>query len=292
MTPLATLAPIQNTQNELVPRIALLEKGILEREVQENYFADSELYFMKSGFEIEFIHKPRLKSIGEDLRIQITKDLGDVLLKAFNKDENSGKELVTEDRIAELALNTDVLLVARKNGVPIAFHSGSLIEPWLYYSKATFVDPSEQNAGLGLISIFLAAQKAVISKLGSGSVPWVVTRSRNFMVARMVENGCEYYNMSTERQLDDFSLNVFRMTAKYLGNDFDPNTGIVKNAYLPGIPQGPRPKDERIKTAMEVLGPCDACYIAGKMNSKRVNMIINKYVSQMTNNQVEDALVA
>lgn len=291
MTPLATMVPVQN-QNVIIPQVALIDTGIQESEVGEKYFEDSEVYHLKGGFEIEFIRKPKMKLFSDSTRARITKELGDILLKAFNKDGSNGKELVTEEKIFELALNTDVLLVGRKNNVPLAFHSGVLIEPWLYYSKATFVDPAEQNAGLGLISIFLAAHKEVITHLGSGSVPWVVTRTRNFMVARMVENGCEYYKISTESDLDDFSQNVFRMTAEYLKNDLDEFTGIVKNVYLPGIPQGPRPKDERIRNAMEVLGPRDACYIAGKMNSKRVSMVVNKYISESIITQVEEALVA
>lgn len=292
MAPVAVLTPVIDQRRLFIPPMAIIDDAVLEKETPARYFDDSELYQLKGGFEIEFIHEPRLKRIDAVLRKQITKDLGQVLLGAFQKDETSGKELVTEEKIFELALNTDALLVGRKNGIPLSFHSGALIEPWLYYSKATFVDPSEQNAGLGLISIFLAAHRQVISKLGTGNVPWVVTRTRNYMVARMVENGCEYYNMSTERNLDDFSQNVFRMTAKYLRNDLDPDTGIVKNVYLPGIPQGPKPKDERIKQAMEILGPCDGCYIAGKMNSKRVGMVINKYVSEMVNMRTEAALVA
>lgn len=292
MTPLATMVPVENQQNAFIPQIALMDIGVLQGEVGDKYFKDSEIFHLKGGFELEYIRKPRMKSIGDSTRTRITEELGAILLKAFNKDESNGKELVTEEKIFELALNTDVLLVGRKNNIPLAFHSGSLIEPWLYYSKATFVDPTEQNAGLGLISIFLAAHKEVISNLGSGNFPWVVTRTRNFMVARMVENGCENYKMSTEAELDDFSQNVFRMTAKYLNNELDPIDGIVKNVYLPGIPQGPQPKDERIRKAMAILGPRDACYIAGKMNSKRVSMVINKYISESVTTQMEDALVA
>jgi hypothetical protein len=243
-------------------------------ETYSKYFEDSKTIMLKNGYEIEFIEYPNMKYLKPHLRENIIFEMGRILLKAFGKTMDDGKELIEGDRIPELTINSHYLVIGRKNGIPISFHSGSMIDPLLYYSRATFVDPEHQQSGLGLLSIFLTMQKLYF--LCGGDDLRLVTRTRNYMVARMVENGSIEYKISTEKWLDESARKVFLKTALFLDNQIDPESGIVKNVYLPGIPQGPRPKDERIRTAMDVLGPLDACYIMGIPNQRRIKMVLDK----------------
>lgn len=240
----------------------------------DRYFETSVFLHAKNGYEIEFIEYPVAKLINPILNEKIVGELGNVLLKAFGKTYEDGMALIEGDRISELTLNSHYLVVGRKNGVPVSFHSGSLIEPLLYYSKATFVDPEHQQSGLGLLSIFITMNK--LNALSGDGDLRLVTRTRNYMVARMVENGSTEYSISTEKNLDSVSKGIFLKTALFLGNQLDPASGVVKNVYLPGIPQGPRPKDERIRAAIDVLGPLDACYIMGVPNQRRIKAVLDK----------------
>jgi hypothetical protein len=243
-------------------------------ETSGRYFEDSKIILLKNGYEIEFIEYPGRRYLTPGLKENIMFEMGEILLKAFGKTMTEGKELVEGNRIPELTINSDYLLIGRKNGLPISFHSGNMIDPLLYYSKATFVDPEHQQSGLGLLSIFLTMHK--LNFLCGGDDLRLVTRTRNYMVARMVENGSIEYKISTEKWLDERAKGIFLKTSLFLNNQLDPESGIIKNAYLPGIPQGPRPKDERIRMAMDVLGPLDACYIMGIPNQRRIKMVLDK----------------
>lgn len=252
--------------------IDFLQKRI---EIFRRYFEDSKIITVKNGYEIEFIEYPCRKFMAPTLKARMCNELEQILLKAFGKGKEEGKELVEGNKVLELAANAHYLLIGRKNGTPVSFHSGVLINPLLYYSKATFVDPKHQHSALGTISTYLTLQ-LLLSVCNGDDLCWV-TRTRNYMVARMLKSEAADFKLSTEKHLDEKSKRIFKETADFLNNDMDAE-GIVKNVYLPGIPQGPRPEDERIRNAMDILGSRDACYIMGVPNLRRISFILERCI--------------
>jgi hypothetical protein len=245
------------------------------RAIYGRYFEDSKFVTVKNGYEIEIIEYPNRKFIEPALKARMSDELGQVLLKDFGKSRGEGEELIEGNKIMELTANAHYLLIGRKDSVPVSFHSGILINPLLYYSKATFVEPVHQHSALGAISTYLTLH-LLLSKCNGDDLRWV-TRTRNYMVARMVKSESVDFGISTEKDLDEKSRRIFRETAEFLNNYMD-DDGVVKNVYLTGIPQGPRSKDERIQNAMDILGPQDACYIVGIPNLRRICFILDRCI--------------
>ncbi len=244
---------------------------------REGYFESSEYYQLKGGFEAEIIQDPGRKIMAAGLFKQVTEELGDVLLKAFEQDESDADKFLSGDKLTKVAVWVDWLVVVRKKGNPVAFGAGSFVTPYLFYLNAAMVMPEYQPSGVGLVANALLWKIAVENAERQGyKEPDIVVRTHNRNVASVFLHSLRDVKLSTEPIRDLYTRMILERTAEYLNCKIDRLTGVSYDVYPEGLPAGTKTKNQRINDAFEWVGPRDACYISGRLNMSYLSKILKR----------------
>ncbi len=247
---------------------------------QDYYFKDSFKYKIGGGFSAEVIHHPGDKFIEAGIIEKVQKELSYVAIMAFRKEMDEIDTYVPQNVISKNAIWVDWLVIVRKNKIPVAFGSATYLTPFLLYLSSAMVLPVEQPTGVGVLANALLWKLAVEEAVANGvGAPEIVCRTHNKNVASVMLHVLREVKISTENTTDLEEQKIFIKTANHLNCNYNFNTGISYNVYPEGLPFGTKISNERISEAFKDIGPSDACYISGKLNSNFIEKLLSKKVS-------------
>jgi|GEM_PF-2814082 len=246
-------------------------------ESTDRYFRHSACYHIKYECTAELIRNPA-KHDPIPGYAAMTRELWDVLLEACGQDESRSDYYHSIIHIEKIAVFVDYLLVVRKHGRPVAFMAGTFISrEWFYFNTAVVI-PRFQEVGLGSIMTGLFCHTVIHDAARIGIDPFFVCRTQNRKVLQALLGSFVNGKISTEAGLPDTHRDIFQTIAARLGCGID-SRGISRNVYPAGMPKCENEiKDPRIQQATAALGPQDACYVAGRINRRLVELFFKRNV--------------
>lgn len=254
--------------------------SISEKKKLKPVFKKGVVYQLKNDCTVEIVTDVKEAfSENESLTEDILDKLKLIILKAFEVDIKNGEIFVKGKRFHDLFDHADYLGIIKRKGEIIGFHTGKIITGGLYYAIATMINPEYQSNGVGLTTIMIIFDR-LTSKSKNKSMK-IITRTRNYMVVRMIESTCTDYSISTEGKKRKNFEKCYQATAAILNHPYESKTGIVKNVYPAGVPRGYKPPKERISKAFKILGPKDGCYVAGEADMRRVRILLERCANKI-----------
>jgi GNAT superfamily N-acetyltransferase len=248
----------------------------------DTYFADSDIYQIRNEFMAEVIYRPGSKAADPDLMEKMKEELGDVLLQAFGKTRTDAHIFLAGEKFTKVAINVDYLVVVRRNGKPVAYGAGNYIAPYIFYFNSLMVLPRYQRVGVGFYISGLLWKYAIQEARERRYIePDIVCRTHNRNIASAVIKLMRTCQISTEKDANKYSRMIFQKTADFLHCEIDPATGISKNVYPAGLPEGTKTADDRVNLAFSQVGPQDGIYIAGKLDQDYINGILAASVREV-----------
>ena len=244
---------------------------------QENFFKEAIQYKLKNNLNLYFLYYPNKKKHSK--LTKIWHEFWQVLLDGCMKDGYSEKAFRKKINMTKTVLAVDYLLVAGHEEKVVAFTSGTFITPEVFYLNSSIVKTEHQTRGIGAVITALLCKKAIEDKISSDTKkPYIVCRTRNFNVASSLLGAFKEGGISTETVLDNKMKNFFVMLSKYLNCRYNARLGVAYNVYPNGLVRGIDVKKSRVREALDMLGPRDACYVYGKLNMKLINFLLKRNI--------------
>jgi hypothetical protein len=247
----------------------------------KKYFCDSQSFNIQGGVEVEVIPDPEAKIKNCDLLRQVISELGGILLNAFGKTFKDQELYLSGDRFTKVSIETSCLVVARKNGRPIAFSAGTFISNDLFYLNSAMMLREYQTSCVGACTTAVLGKWAIEQHQGFRHQDdlKVVLRTHNRNAAstmiKVFENGSK---ISTEPNLDPATRELFWKTAEHLKCPIDKETGICRDVYPGELPEGKKHSDIRIQRAFEKMGPRDGCFVVGSFRKDYLQRLLSRFI--------------
>jgi len=253
-----------------------------ENQSRQRFFPDSEFYQIRGGFIAEVISNPAFKSIELGNTDEMINELTKVTLSSFGKTEDQKEIYASEKVIRKNAILVDWLTVVRFGSKIVAYAASSYLDAQKrnLYFNATIVDEAFQTkGGLGSINHMYILEKVLKSRTDFESNTLdLVTRTRNKGVARLMDSVLTGMKISTNAALSLSEKEKFSMLASLIGGSYEVETGIDRNVYPVGLPNGAEKSDD-VNKAFACLGECDGVLISGKINYQRICRFLKREVS-------------
>ena len=271
---------VNNKQQVPTQEHANQSKNPLESPITECYLENSEFYQIRGGFIAEVIQNPFVKFIDKGMTERVIQDLRKVTLAAFGKTEDEAEIYASDEVMRKNAVLVDWLTVVRKGTRIVAYTSASYIERNILYLNSSIVDPEFQcHSGLGILPHMYVWQEILESRLSFKTHNLtIVGRTCNKAAVSVMEHVWERVMISGEDNVSSEYQQIFKETAKVLSSSYEEATGIAKDVYPVGLPNGSGMHNEKLNKLFNKLKLCDAFYIAGKVNIKKVMKFVHREI--------------
>ncbi|MCK5243552.1 hypothetical protein KAR34_13975 [bacterium] len=247
------------------------------------YLESSEFYQLRGGFEAEVIQNPLFKFIEKGIMDKVTRDLQKVTLKAFVKPESQMDIFAPEDVVRKNAIFADWLTVIRKGTKIIAFGSQTHIGQNVLCLNSAMVDPEYQSKGaFGILMQMYIWQKILGQKfVGRENELRIVMRTRNKDVASIMTHVLSNVKISGDPETTEDQVRFYEIVANALQSPYEQQTGILRNVYPEGLPNGTNGRNEKINTLFPKLGAKDAYFVAGEVNMKSSARLLRRELERI-----------
>lgn len=248
------------------------------------YFADSEFYQIRGGFTAELIKNPMIKFIKHEMINRVVSDLIPVTLSAFEKNNDKSEIYASKEIIMKNTIFTDYLTIIRDGDKIVAYSASSFLDKKksILYFNATNVAKEYQNKGvLGSINHMYVVVKILNERKDyEGCSLTLVTRTRNKSVARLLDSVYLNMKVSGDASLSFKEKEFFNVVAEILKSPYDIKTGVNKNVYPSGLPNGSE-KNDKIDKIFSKLDTGDAFFISGKPNFAKASILLKRQVKKL-----------
>lgn len=243
------------------------------------YFADSEFYTVRGGITAEVIYSPFVKMIQKGIVGQVIKDLRKVTLAAFEKTEDQSDVYTPDKVMLKNAIMVDYLTIFRNESTIVAYTTSTYLDKNILYLNAAMVNPRYNDRHcLGTLGHLYTWHKILEQRPEAKNDLKIIIRTRNKDVANIMFHILVDAAVSGDETATEELKNTFNKTACLIESNYDAKSGINREVYPEDLPDGSDGHGECFNNIFLKLGPCDACFIAGKMNCMRLEKIVKREV--------------